>query len=117
MLKAFNGAEVTAALVGVVKPAETILCTDGYSAFLHLQRTLEVQTKSFTASYATPGLDRVWHVQSANSYHERLKSWIQRGLRGVASKYLPNYLTWMRMSSWNKGGTEAEDFIASALSR
>lgn len=117
VLKAVNGAEVTAALVGVVKPAETILCTDGHSAFLHLQRTLGVQTKSFTASYATPGLDKVWHVQSANNYHERLKSWIQRGLRGVASKYLPNYLAWMRMSSWNKVGIEAEDFIASALGR
>lgn len=117
VLNAVNGAEVTAALAEAVKPAETILCTDGNTAFLHLQRTLGVQTKSFKASRATPGLDKVYHVQSANSYHERLKTWVQRGLRGVASKYLPNYLAWMRLSTWNKDGVSAEGFIASALNR
>lgn len=117
VLDAVNGVQVTAALADVVKPAETVLCTDGHTAFLHLQRTLGVQTKSFKASRATPSLDKVYHVQSANSYHERLKSWVQRGLRGVASKYLPNYLAWMRLTSWNKDGVSTEGFIVSALGR
>lgn len=35
----------------------------------------------------------LYHVQTVNSYHGRLKGWIAR-LRGVATKYLPRYLTW-----------------------
>lgn len=117
VLAKVNGAEVTDALKKAVVPGETVVCTDGHSAFLHLQRTLGVQTKSFTASYACPGLDKVYHVQSANNYHERLKTWIQRRLRGVATKYLPNYLAWMRLMSWNKDGVDSDEIVASALGR
>ena len=117
VLAKVNGAEVTDALKDAVKAGETIVCTDGHSAFLHLQRTLGVQTKSFVASYACPGLDKVYHVQSANNYHERLKTWIQRKLRGVATKYLPNYLAWMRMMAWKKSGVNPDEIVASALGR
>lgn len=117
VLGRLTGAEVTDALKDAVTPGETILCTDGHSAFLHLQRTLGVQTKSFVASYHGPVLDKVYHVQSANNYHERLKSWIQRQLRGVATKYLPNYLAWQRLMSWNKEGVSADEVIASALGK
>jgi transposase-like protein len=117
VLTRVNGAEVTDALKDAVKPGETILCTDGHSAFLHLQRTLGVQTKSFIASRAVPGLDKVYHVQSANNYHERLKTWVQRKLRGVASKNLPNYLAWMRLMTWNRDGVNPEEIVASALGR
>jgi transposase-like protein len=33
------------------------------------------------------------HVQNVNAYHERFKAWLT-GFRGVASRYLPNYLGW-----------------------
>jgi hypothetical protein len=33
------------------------------------------------------------HVQNVNAYHQRFKVWLQ-GFRGVASRYLPNYLGW-----------------------
>jgi len=33
------------------------------------------------------------HVQNVNAYHERFKAWLL-GFRGVASRYLPNYLGW-----------------------
>jgi len=36
------------------------------------------------------GLGRV------NAHHERLKTFINRELRGVSTQYLPNYLGWMR---------------------
>jgi len=36
------------------------------------------------------GLGRV------NAHHERLKTFINRELRGVSTRYLPNYLGWMR---------------------
>jgi len=33
------------------------------------------------------------HVQNVNAYHQRFKAWLL-GFRGVASRYLPNYLGW-----------------------
>ena len=33
------------------------------------------------------------HVQNVNAYHQRFKDWL-RGFRGVASRYLANYLGW-----------------------
>ena len=33
------------------------------------------------------------HVQNVNAYHQRFKDWL-RGFRGVASRYLSNYLGW-----------------------
>ena len=39
----------------------------------------------------------MYHIQSVNNYHERMKTWINSRMRGVATKNLPNYLAWMRM--------------------
>ena len=36
---------------------------------------------------------RAIHVQNVNAYHGRFKAWLL-GFRGVASRYLPNYLGW-----------------------
>jgi transposase-like protein len=33
------------------------------------------------------------HVQNVNSYHQRFRQWLSH-FRGVASRYLPNYLGW-----------------------
>ena len=35
------------------------------------------------------------HVQNVNAYHSRLRAWLAP-FRGVASRYLPNYLGWRR---------------------
>jgi hypothetical protein len=34
-------------------------------------------------------------VQNVNTYHSRLKQWLER-FHGVATKYLSNYLGWRR---------------------
>lgn len=82
VLPKLNGDEVTAALQQAVKPGETVVCTDGLSAFLRLQKTLGVETKYFVAGYHghAHSLNKVYHVQTANNYHERLKTWINRAL-------------------------------------
>ncbi len=41
------------------------------------------------------GLTGVIHVQNVNAYHQRFRQWLSR-FRGVASRYLPNYLGWRR---------------------
>jgi hypothetical protein len=59
----------------------------------------------------------VSHVQTVNNDHERLKTWTNRQLRGIATKYLDNYLAWMRMWEWLKEGVKPEHFIISGLGR
>jgi transposase-like protein len=41
------------------------------------------------------------HVQNVNSYHQRFRQWLSR-FRGVASRYLPNYLGWRRALDGNR---------------
>ena len=38
----------------------------------------------------------LYHIQNVNSYHGRLKGWIQR-FNGIATKYLDNYLAWFQI--------------------
>lgn len=48
-----------------------------------------------------------WHIHD----------WLQRKMRGVASKYLPNYLAWQRMRTWRDDGMTAEQILHSALGK
>jgi transposase-like protein len=42
------------------------------------------------------GREKVFHVQTVNAYHSRLKNWMAR-FNGVATERLPNYLCWRRL--------------------
>jgi transposase-like protein len=42
------------------------------------------------------GREKVFHVQTVNAYHSRLKNWIVR-FYGVATERLPSYLDWRRL--------------------
>lgn len=59
----------------------------------------------------------VYHVQTVNNCHERFKTWVNRQLRGVSTKYLPNYLDWMRLWEWFKEGVKPEHFVVSGLGK
>ena len=102
------------ALRPVVGPG-TLLCIDGSGSLRAAAADLGVTTKSIAVSYDGRILEGVYHVQTVNNYHERLKTWTNRKLRGVSTKYLPNYLAWMRVWEWFKDGVKPEHFILSGL--
>lgn len=104
------------ALRSVVGP-DTLLCIDGSGSLRTAAARLGVATKSIAVTYDGRILEGVYHVQTVNNYHERLKTWTDRKLRGVATKYLPNYLTWMRVWEWLGDGAKPEHFIMSGLGR
>lgn len=116
VMERMNGDGVLTALKEVVSP-DSLLCTDGNPAFLRIQKALGVPVKSVATKWNGPVLDNIYHVQSVNSYHERLKTWLQRKFRGVATKYLPNYLAWRRVLEWFREDIQPNHFIASALGR
>ncbi len=43
----------------------------------------------------------IYHFQHVNSYHKRLKDWMQR-FQGVATKYLDNYTYWFNFLQQSK---------------
>ena len=114
VLPRVNEQEVTEALRDAVTPGETLVCTDGHSAYRRLDKTLGVATGRVLAGYHGHA-NNTFHVQNVNNYHERIKTWIQRDLRGVATRNLPSYLAWHRMLTWDKDGLTADDIIRSAL--
>jgi transposase-like protein len=116
VLPKMNGKALVEALRPVVKP-DTIVCGDGNSAYYALPRELGITLKMFSASKHGCPINPAFHVQTVNSYHERLKTWIDRKFRGVATSYLPNYLAWLRLLSWFKNKVSPEQFITSALGK
>lgn len=111
-----KGKDVVEALRGVVKP-DTVVCSDGNAAYFALQRELGVTLKMFSASKHGSAINPSFHVQTVNSYHSRLKAWLNGQCRGVATKYLPNYVAWQRLLAWFNQGVTPEQFIASSLGR
>ena len=117
VLERVSGTEVSKALAPVVKDTDTVVCTDGHAAYERLGERLGVTTKQFVASYDGHVREGGFHVQNVNNYHGRLQGWILYRLRGVATKYLSNYLAWMRLMSWKHQGIDADEIVTSAMGR
>ena len=73
---------------------DVVLCTDGSAALAGAARQLGVEHHAVNLS-AGIRVDGAWHVQNVNAYHSRLKGWVYK-FRGVATRYLANYLGWFR---------------------
>ena len=113
---AMTAAQAEDALRPVVGP-DTLLCTDGSGAQRTAAAKLGVTSKSVAVGHQGRISEGVYHVQTVNNYHERFKTWVNRQLRGVSTKHLPNYLAWMRLREWFRQGVKPEHFVASGLDR
>lgn len=109
-------AEARDALAPVVGP-DTLLCIDGSGALRSAAKDLGVATKSIAVHYDGRVSEGVYHVQTVNSYHERLKTWLNRRLRGVSTRHLPKYLAWMRTQEWFKNEAKPEHFVLAGLGK
>jgi transposase-like protein len=113
VLAKLDRASVTAALAGVVTPANQ-LCCDGGKAIVSFARKAKIPC----CILPKPGGPRPeapdLHINNVNAYHGRLKEWL-RPFHGVATKYLDRYLGWRR--TVEALGTEAgrQDWLRSAL--
>jgi hypothetical protein len=88
----------TASAIGTVLkpilPTDTVLCTDGSSTLAAVARNLGVEHHAINVS-AGVRVVGAWHVQNVNAFGSRLRGWLRR-FKGVATKYLANYLGWFR---------------------
>jgi len=75
---------------------QALLVTDSHAAYRAFARKCRIahEAVNLRAGVRTRHAGgRAIHVQNVNAHHGRFKSWLQ-GFRGVASRYLRNYLGW-----------------------
>ena len=94
MLESVSAQEVGKVL-GLILPVDTVLCTGGGTALAAAAKHLEVEHHPINLS-AGVRVQGAWHVQNVNVFCSRLRAWMVR-LKGVATKYLTNYLGWFRV--------------------
>ena len=94
---------------------DTLLITDGDT-----ELSAAAKKRNPEAHLALPGKESrgcgisPYHIQTANSFHSNLKSWIRR-FNGVATKYLENYVGWHRHLVEGNHRKDPNTFIALSL--
>ena len=76
----------------------SVLCTDKEKSYNKLSESNHLVHFALKEHETKNG---IYNIQSINSYHSRLKSFM-RGFNGVASKYLNNYLIWHNFVNYAK---------------
>jgi transposase-like protein len=113
VLKAMDMTTLSAALQPFLTK-DVVLCTDGSAALAGAARQLGVEHHAVNLSTGVR-VDGAWHVQNVNAYHSRLKGWVYK-FRGVATRYLANYLGWFRALEREHGnGPKPAQWLAMAL--
>lgn len=113
VLPRLDTASMTAALGNIIaRPAE--LCCDGGSAITAFARRARITFHVLPA----PGLPKPEapdiHINNVNAYHGRLKEWLRR-FHGVATRNLPNYLSWRRTIEALGAASTPEAWIMGAV--
>lgn len=108
--------------LGGLIDAESVLCTDDFSAY----RTLAAKVGADHHVFSTPKDDwlkkAVGHAPRrkgalglgrVNAHHEAMKTLVNRRLRAVSTRYLPNYLVMLRLE--RRPGTPPRNMLEAAL--
>ncbi|MDX2368302.1 MAG: IS1595 family transposase [Colwellia sp.] len=95
ILKSPSKEEIHEALMPIVN-AESVMCTDGASAYKTFAKEYGIKHYRNITSQGTRVIKRTYHIQNVNNYMSRLRVWMTR-FHGVGTAYLANYLGWMRM--------------------
>jgi transposase-like protein len=98
---------IEAALDGLIA-AGSVLCSDGSIAYEKVADKAGAEHRAIIVPTITPHADKISPIQTpvpqsgrlglgrVNAYHGKLKELINERCRGVATKYLANYLGWHR---------------------
>jgi len=88
---------------------DAIVCTDGDRAYVRYSKRRRLEHICLKGPLARNG---PYHIQNVNGYHHRLKEFIRR-FKGVATKYLNNYLVWMNLIQ--EGGRSRVELLKLAI--
>ena len=82
--------------IGNKTSSKTVLCSDSHVSYKGFAFDKNIEHHAIKVSINEFVKNKLYHIQNINSMHSRLKTWINRSLYGVATKYLQNYLNWFR---------------------
>jgi transposase-like protein len=97
--------QIVAVLAGSIEP-DSVLCTDGLAGYAALAAAVRAEHRVFVPPQDDWLKKAVGHeprqkgalgLGRVNGHHERMKTLINRVLRGVSTKYLPDYLAMLRL--------------------
>ena len=77
--------------------ADALLVTDAATYYRKVANDLGVSHEALNQS-AGERIRGDLHIQTVNSRHQGLKGFV-RGFRGVAARYLPNYVRWFHIAA------------------
>ncbi|MBD3110437.1 IS1595 family transposase [Bacillus sp. AGMB 02131] len=100
-------AEEIDAVIGDYIDPSSLLCTDTATNYRKFALLKELKHETINLSKEGYVKKGIYHLQHVNSYHKRLKDWMQR-FQGVATKYLDNYLYWFNFLQQSKKMSEKE---------
>ena len=89
------------AVLGDYLDGASLLCTDTATNYKKFAAMKGLRHEAINARNKEYVRQKIYHVQHVNSYHRRLKDWMER-FNGVATKYLNSYLIWHRFLELNK---------------
>jgi hypothetical protein len=71
----------------------TVLCSDSHRSYGTFAKSNTIIHKKFNASKGQKTVDKIDPVQNVNNMEMRLRKFME-SFKGVATKYLQNYLNW-----------------------
>ena len=86
----------------------SVFVTDSLCPYQKLSLDMELNHIRITTKKRSNGL---FNIQTVNSYHRRLKDLITHRFKGVATKYLNNYLVYHNFVNFAKGSSESKESI------
>ncbi len=94
-------------------PDDAVLVTDGHRSYEYLCRKENIEHVVVSKNLGGR-VKEAYHIQHVNSYHQRLKAWIDYKFHGVATKYLKHYLSW-RHELEKRNRPTAEELLVIAV--
>ena len=79
---------------------DSVLCSDGSWSYVAIAKEKKCDHKRLIIGKVRV-IDKVYHIQTVNGAIAHFKGWINGKMKGVATKYLSNYLAWFRESNAN----------------
>jgi transposase-like protein len=104
----------TTAIADALNPvvtSKTVLCADSARYNRALGETLGIKVKLIPPGKHSRGR---YHIQNANALHSRMRRWFFP-FRGVATKYLAQYLAWFRFFDRHADRERPRHFLLDAL--
>lgn len=112
VLKGFNTETVRDAMQAALPP-DIVLCTDNHPVYCAFANITGITHKAVNLTAHLRVIDNVFHIQNVNAYHSRLKTWM-RHFKGIATKYLPQYLGWFRWLDTHSKVLNPEELVLDA---